>query len=104
MIQMKPYLYSMPINPYEPPNEEASILDVEKRGMNYWKAVGYLLLACCLPRLEVNAQCTLPVFERLVRTGYASAAGQYRARLRDALFHFPVVKDALRQVLGRFIN
>ena len=57
-----------------------------------------------LPRLEINTSCTLPVFEQLVRTGYASPAAHYRARLRDALFHFPVVKDGLRKVFGGLVN
>ena len=57
-----------------------------------------------LPRIEVNTNCTLPVFEKLVRTGYASAAEKYRARLRDALFYFPAVKDALHKVFAGVIN
>ncbi|GAB3577884.1 polysaccharide deacetylase family protein [Hymenobacter daeguensis] len=57
-----------------------------------------------LPRLEVNSACTLPRFARLVETGYASKPAEYRARLRDALFHFPLLKDGLRKTLGSGIN
>lgn len=57
-----------------------------------------------LPRLEMNSHCTLPHFARLVETGYASAQAAYRAWLRNALFHFPIVKDGLRKTLGQRIN
>lgn len=57
-----------------------------------------------IPRLEMNHDCTLPRFARLVETGYASKHDEYRARLRDTLFHFPVVKDSLRKTLGKRVN
>lgn len=50
-----------------------------------------------LPRIELNTSCELPTFSRLVRTGYASTTDHYRARLRNALFHFPLLKDGLRK-------
>lgn len=53
-----------------------------------------------LPRIELNTSCELPLFIRLVQTGYASAAEHYRARLRDALFHFPLLKDGLQKALA----
>ena len=52
-----------------------------------------------LPRLEINTSTALRVFEKLVRTGYASPAEKYRARLRDALFHYPVLKDGIQKAL-----
>jgi peptidoglycan/xylan/chitin deacetylase (PgdA/CDA1 family) len=57
-----------------------------------------------LPRLEMNSQCDLPRFARLVETGYVSRQKAYRAHLRDALFRFPIVKDSLRKTLGMRIN
>ena len=45
-----------------------------------------------LLRIEINADCSSSVFAKLVRTGYASTPGKYRARLRDALFYFPLVQ------------
>ena len=57
-----------------------------------------------LPRIEVNADCSSSVFAKLVRTGYASTPGKYRARLRDALFYFPLVKDAMQKAFGGFVN
>ncbi len=46
-----------------------------------------------LPRAEINTRSTPAVFARLVRTGHASAAARWRAALRDAVFHFPLVKE-----------
>ena len=57
-----------------------------------------------LPRIEINADCSPSVFAKLVRTGYASTHGKYRARLRDALFYFPLVKDAMQKAFGGFVN
>ena len=57
-----------------------------------------------LPRIEVNADCSSSVFAKLVRTGYASTPGKYRARLRDALFYFPFVKDAMQKVFRGSVN
>lgn len=57
-----------------------------------------------LPRIEINTGCAPAVFARLVRTGYASAADQYRASLRNALFRFPLVKDLIQRAFGRLIN
>lgn len=57
-----------------------------------------------LPRIEINADCSCSVFAKLVRTGYASTPGKYRARLRDALFYFPLVKDAMQKAFGGFVN
>ena len=45
----------------------------------------------------MNTRCELSTFAALMRTGYASPAEKYRARLRDALFHSPLVKDGLQQ-------
>ncbi|WP_210513837.1 polysaccharide deacetylase family protein [Hymenobacter terricola] len=57
-----------------------------------------------LPRIEMNTGCDLHIFAKLVRTGYPSAAAAYRARLRDALFYFPGIKDVLQSIFKRFIN
>ena len=57
-----------------------------------------------LPRIEINTGCLPNVFENLVRTGYNSAAERYRAQLRNLLYHFPSVKDALQRVFAGSIN
>lgn len=48
-----------------------------------------------LPRIEVTAACDLPTFQQKVLTGYASAAAQYRARLRNWAYRVPAVHDGL---------
>ena len=57
-----------------------------------------------LLRVEINTGCDPAVFARLVQTGYASRAAGYRAHLRDAMFHFPALKDALQAVFSNAIN
>ena len=57
-----------------------------------------------LPRIEINADCSSSVFAKLVRTGHASTPGKYRARLRNALFYFPLVKDVMQKAFGSFVN
>jgi peptidoglycan/xylan/chitin deacetylase (PgdA/CDA1 family) len=57
-----------------------------------------------LPRAEVNTSCDLDIFAHLVQTGYASPVAGHRARLRDAVFHFPLLKDALQAVFNKAVN
>lgn len=52
-----------------------------------------------LPRIELTAATDLATFQRQVATGYASRAGQHRARLRNWAYQAPVVRDWLQRLL-----
>ncbi|RYY16481.1 MAG: polysaccharide deacetylase family protein [Cytophagaceae bacterium] len=49
-----------------------------------------------LPRVELRAGCELTTFQQLVETGHASVAEQRRAGLRNLVYRWPLLKDALR--------
>ena len=51
-----------------------------------------------LPRNEINTECTLRVFAKLVRSGCRSDVDEYRSRLRNMLFYYPLIKDFIKKV------
>lgn len=52
-----------------------------------------------LPRNEINTECAVHVFAKLVRLGYRSNVDKYRSRLRNMLFHYPLIKDIIKKVM-----
>lgn len=57
-----------------------------------------------LPRAEINTGCGPAVFAQLVRTGYPSGKQRRRARLRDIIFRYPIIKDAIQALFTKAIN
>lgn len=54
-----------------------------------------------LPRLEINALCSLLEFRRRVEMGYGTTVENYRSRVRNLLFRSSRLKDVIHRVLDR---